>query len=158
MRGSIISLISLFGLSREVYVEEHAIPSLIALYHLNFRQILMGLFEWNWSYIEFWLDWFDGFGFQSFHRSDLTWNMVNLLYEGIWIWILYHDFDGLVHGCSISIAYALEILQSCTKPSLWHWCMWQWYGSSWCPGSLHCQVISRHGIELIVWNIPGLIT
>ena len=26
--------------------------------------------------------------------------------------------DGLVQGCSISIANALEILQSCTKPSV----------------------------------------
>ena len=27
-------------------------------------------------------------------------------------------FDGLVQDCSISIANALEILQSCTKPSI----------------------------------------
>ena len=27
--------------------------------------------------------------------------------------------DGLVHDCSISIAKALEILQSCTKPSIY---------------------------------------
>ena len=26
------------------------------------------------------------------------------------------DIDGLVQGCSISIALAMEILQSCTKP------------------------------------------
>ena len=29
-------------------------------------------------------------------------------------------FDGLVQDCSISIALAMEILQSCTKPSIWH--------------------------------------
>ena len=29
--------------------------------------------------------------------------------------------DGLVQDCSISIALAMEILQSCTKPSIW-WC------------------------------------
>ena len=28
------------------------------------------------------------------------------------------NFDGLVQDCSISIANALEILQSCTKPSI----------------------------------------
>ena len=28
-------------------------------------------------------------------------------------------FDGLVQGCSNSIANALELLQSCTKPSIW---------------------------------------
>ena len=30
-------------------------------------------------------------------------------------------FDGLVQDCSISIANALEILHSCTKPSIWCW-------------------------------------
>ena len=30
-------------------------------------------------------------------------------------------FDGLVQDCSISSALAMEILQSCTKPSIWHW-------------------------------------
>ena len=29
-----------------------------------------------------------------------------------------HDIDGLVQDCSNSIADALELLQSCTKPSL----------------------------------------
>ena len=32
-----------------------------------------------------------------------------------------HQIDALVQGCSISIAYALEILRSCTKPSKWYW-------------------------------------
>ena len=30
-----------------------------------------------------------------------------------------HDIDGLVHDCSNSIANALDLLQSCTKPSLY---------------------------------------
>ena len=30
-----------------------------------------------------------------------------------------HDIDGLVQDCSISIANILEILQSCTKPSIY---------------------------------------
>ena len=30
----------------------------------------------------------------------------------------FHYIDVLVQGCSISIANAMEILQSCTKP--WH--------------------------------------
>ena len=33
--------------------------------------------------------------------------------------ILFSYFDGLVPDCSISSANALEILQSCTKPSIW---------------------------------------
>ena len=35
--------------------------------------------------------------------------------------------DGFVHDCSNSIANALEILQSCTKPSIW------WYGNEVTP-------------------------
>ena len=31
-----------------------------------------------------------------------------------------HCIDGLVQDCSISIANALEILQSCTKASVWN--------------------------------------
>ena len=34
-------------------------------------------------------------------------------------------FDGLVQDYSISIANALEILQSCTKPSICSCCMWK---------------------------------
>ena len=34
--------------------------------------------------------------------------------------------DGLVQDCSISIAIPLEILQSCTKPSIWGCVSWQW--------------------------------
>ena len=30
-----------------------------------------------------------------------------------------HEIDGLVQDCSNSIATALELLQSCTKPSKW---------------------------------------
>ena len=33
--------------------------------------------------------------------------------------VAYIDIDGLVQNCNISIANALEILQSCTKPSMW---------------------------------------
>ena len=29
--------------------------------------------------------------------------------------------DGLVQDCSISSVLAMELLQSCTKPSIWHW-------------------------------------
>ena len=31
-----------------------------------------------------------------------------------------YDIDGLVQDCSIFIAIALEILQSCIKPSIWY--------------------------------------
>ena len=35
--------------------------------------------------------------------------------------IIYQHVDGLVPDCSISIANALEILQSCTKPLMWEY-------------------------------------
>ena len=34
-------------------------------------------------------------------------------------WVPGHHIDGLVQDCSISIALATKILQSCTKPSIW---------------------------------------
>ena len=36
----------------------------------------------------------------------------------IGLWCLYHNFDGLVHNCSISTANTLDMLQSCTNPSI----------------------------------------
>ena len=34
------------------------------------------------------------------------------------VYFLLVDIDGLVQGCSISSVLAIEILQSCTKPSM----------------------------------------
>ena len=34
-------------------------------------------------------------------------------------WLEKNNFDVLVQDCSISIANALEMLQFCTKPSIW---------------------------------------
>ena len=43
-----------------------------------------------------------------------------------------YNIDGLVQDCSISIANALEILQSCTKPSIWLHCSRNFsYGMRW---------------------------
>ena len=36
----------------------------------------------------------------------------------MWSFIMDHNTNGLVQGCSNSIANALELLQSCTKPSI----------------------------------------
>ena len=41
-----------------------------------------------------------------------------VIFESVWQFLLAYN-DGLVQDCSISIANALEILQSCTKPSIW---------------------------------------
>ena len=40
------------------------------------------------------------------------------IWDGSKMWQMKH-IDGLEQGCSISIANALEILQSCTKPSIY---------------------------------------
>ena len=37
-----------------------------------------------------------------------------------------HHIDGLVQHCSNSIANALELLQSCTKPSMWSHVVFTW--------------------------------
>ena len=42
----------------------------------------------------------------------------------------YLYIDGLVQDCSNSIANALELLQSCTKPSIWHKWGWVCWGKS----------------------------
>ena len=36
--------------------------------------------------------------------------------------VITRYFDSLVQDCSNSIADALELLQSCTKPSIWCYC------------------------------------
>ena len=38
------------------------------------------------------------------------------------IWVSWKYLDGLVQDCSNSIANALELLQSCTKPSIYTYC------------------------------------
>ena len=43
-----------------------------------------------------------------------------------------HNVIGLVQDCSISIANALEILQSCTKPSMWSICLYSAGLLCWC--------------------------
>ena len=55
-----------------------------------------------------------------YKNRSLSW-LFNLYNENPYSWkdslYLKHWMDGLVQDCSISIANALEILQSCTKPS-----------------------------------------
>ena len=40
-----------------------------------------------------------------------------------------HNIDGLVQDCSNSIVNALELMQSCTKPSIWHNKWWACFSS-----------------------------
>ena len=55
-----------------------------------------------------------------------------------------HDIDGLVQDC---IANALEILQSCTKPSIYDWkfCFWQALG----PGLIEVMVVHSQVLQLL---------
>ena len=74
--------------------------------------------------------------------------------------ILTHHIDGLVQDCSNSIANALELLQSCTKPSIWpdmiitgtdltlNWCKW----SIWIRFSLSTR-IEDYGI---MYGLPWI--
>ena len=77
------------------------------------------------------------------------WNLLDVFLKsisqiGLDITIAY--IDGLVQDCCISIANALEILQSCTKPSIFLWgqflplcqwmCHWNIFGHIWYPDGL----------------------
>ena len=42
------------------------------------------------------------------------------VYRCSWTPLLHDDFDGLVRNCGNSIASTLELLQSCTKLSIFH--------------------------------------
>ena len=48
----------------------------------------------------------------------ITWTNINLI---LWHYVLWHHIDGLLQGCSNSIANALELLQSCSKPLMSHY-------------------------------------
>ena len=61
-------------------------------------------------------------------------------------------FDGLVQDCSNSIAHALELLQLCTKPSIWFgMLLWE------VPSSASPYFILKQGYTLMVkprhWNV-----
>ena len=50
-------------------------------------------------------------------RTDVLWHSSRAMSKvPLWVWNL--QIDGLVQDCSNSIANALELLQSCTKPSI----------------------------------------
>ena len=46
-------------------------------------------------------------------------NDLNFIIHGLIAVLVWGEIDGLVQDCSNSIANALELLQSCTKPSIW---------------------------------------
>ena len=64
------------------------------------------------------------------HKPIVKWVETPFWSKNFWGWpnqyhsflhclaISNHDIDGLVQDCSISSALAMEILQSCTKPSI----------------------------------------
>ena len=59
------------------------------------------------------------------HINIMLWYFLRIYWQYtivyIFSWFLYHYIDGLVQDCSISSALAMEILQSCTKPSIWYY-------------------------------------
>ena len=65
--------------------------------------------------------------------SDLTTEMDEMINnEHCWNWYIDYDLkhiSGFEHYCGVCVAEALEILQSCTKPSIWRsdlpcWDLW----------------------------------
>ena len=49
-----------------------------------------------------------------------------------YMWWNWEHIDGLAQDCSNSIATALELLQSCSKPSICCCGIWQWINLGWC--------------------------
>ena len=64
----------------------------------------------------------------------------------------WHNIDGSVQDCSNSMADALELLQSCTGPSIW--IMWH-YGSSWWPGSYFMLLGTSTHLQSQGWYFAG---
>ena len=63
-------------------------------------------------------------------------------------------FDGLVQDCSNSTANALELLQSCTKPSIWFW--WRRFGWWLVVCSVPCHGPLTRYVKLWVAHAPGM--
>ena len=56
---------------------------------------------------------------QSFDVWFVDDSLIKLLNKVI-LPMIWNYIDGLVQDCSISIANTLELLQSCTEPSVWY--------------------------------------
>ena len=57
----------------------------------------------------------------GYNLELIIFSIIQSYYDKIWMSSIdFHcNIDGLVQDCSNSIANALELLQSCTKPSIW---------------------------------------
>ena len=69
-----------------------------------------------------------------------------------------HHFDGLVSDCSVSIANALEILQSSSKPSICsrfpiYKCQWEWIEEQIHPGTIISYSMFQYNMILLtLWE------
>ena len=59
-----------------------------------------------------------------------------------------YNFDGLVQDCSNSIALAMELLLSCTTPSIWA-CQFPPRICAYCQCPITSDLVMRHGYCLI---------
>ena len=106
--------------------------------------------------------------------GSLTLYVLNLSYETR----RYIHTNSLLQDCSISSALAMEILQSCTKPSIYshlstfRWCyivvllhgrqdmfiLHDQYHGCWWPGDPKSQGITSHGNDIILWELSSFST
>ena len=70
------------------------------------------IWEW-WKFKDLW----DNEGIMKL--SLVWWLGAKLSFLQVHVHDCARHIDGLVQDCSISIAWSMEILQSCTKPSIW---------------------------------------
>ena len=111
-----------------------AIPSLWYSLHVTYYQCLLGWHFYVWYSLMY-----------TSHKSASAIYMM-LLFVLIVMPMFMVDVSGLVQDCSNSIANALELLQSCTKPSIytmsmssvmdqWWWARatYKWHDRLWHP-------------------------
>ena len=116
-----------------------------------------GRFQWSFRKIIFKLNLLiDGWGisckigldwvaFVTYVLQDILTVLLIKLPSDECYWAPRHDYlEGLVQDCSISIANALEILQFCTKPSIW-----TTVDPDLC---LHMALLGHNKLSGMVWN------
>ena len=94
--------------------------------------------------------------FLSFYNMQLSSIFIEVHVDTMWEVLLCHpswlnyDIDGLVQDCSNSIALAMELLQSCTKPSIYVWLIVWHVGRN---ESLSYSIWLHHDIKSTSWNL-----
>ena len=117
------SYIKPFGVNRPQWVNKHTNDSTVDKNRLNWTGIMKQS-----STLNSIITWYDGIQCTRLFHDPCPW-----LIQMTIVWLWYISFDGYVQDCSISTAFAMEILQSCTKPLI------SWFHLT------HCGLVTPYG-------------